>query len=102
MIYLPDYALEEAADAANVELRTDYSGRAMYGEQCLGIVGDSSTEFVIRLIGELNADPDFKDDAADAVLAMSRRERRDSMGLSSIFYYPGYGVEGETREEATR
>lgn len=64
-------------------LREDYSGRHMYGRQCLGLVG-SHKEFVrfyIRLAGWIGSD-----EAEDLAIAA----REDNMGREKIVYWPGW------------
>ena len=77
-------ALTEA-DLAESAVYTNYSGRGMYGKECLGIVGS---------LGEL----------LQFVLAMEslgqdttwvQNVRQDSMGLDSIFYWPSIEVEDD-------
>lgn len=72
--------LEEAAGEAEMDFRTDYSGRGMYGKTCVGVTGDTAklVHFVL-LVGE--KDLDF---ALDNLTNMSQ----DSMGLDTIFYWP--------------
>ena len=75
-----------------------YSGRGMYGKQCLGVqVDDSVFQFYANVI-EQAADEivsrldDEHDDAVYDVLEevgkMLRRTRSDSLGLSTIIYWP--------------
>ena len=68
-------------NAAGVEPKAvyaDYSGRAMYGAECLGFTGDDATEVtsIIIAVGEvLGTD-------------VAKTARYDSMGLSQIVYFP--------------
>lgn len=80
--------LQLAADDEDVSLRTDYSGRGMYGRECIGIVCGGSTE-VTRF---LFAVKDRDDDLARMLLDQGMSE--DSMGLDGIYYWPGVSVEG--------
>lgn len=63
------------------ELRTDYSGRGMFGRKCMGIV---------------TSDPE------GLIVAMKRRKRElrspgcDNMGLDCIVYWPD--IENDTNE----
>lgn len=73
----------EDDDDARFKLYRDYSGRAMYGKTCFGIVVDSITdafEFYVAVAIVLDAD-----DARELALAA----RTDSMGLGMIVYFPG-------------
>lgn len=85
--------LEFAAAAAGLEdeaLRTDYSGRGMYGQQCVGVIGDPAdgTMFALKLSEEVE-DVDFE--------TMIRDTHLDSMGLQTITYWPSYQVEEEAQ-----
>lgn len=75
-------------------LREDYSGRFMYGAECLGIVhaphGGDIGKFYIYLAQYLDAD--VACELADAA-------RTDSMGLDTITYWPGVTLEAEATVE---
>lgn len=68
-----DAGLEETA------IRCDYSGRGMYGDTCLGIVGDTSDilKFAVALA------------EADEDTSWLGRCSTDNMGMSTIFYWSG-------------
>lgn len=91
MIKISRQTLEDAAYAADLDpeaaIYEDYSGRAMYGEKCIGIVGSPSecAAFLVEITAE---DPDLGRE-------MARKERTDSMGRSMIAYYPGIQLEEE-------
>lgn len=74
----------------DTRFRADYSGRGMYGRQCVGIVGDSTClqQVIAQVIKDAHRqsddlDLDF-DDVVDALLDYSE----DSMGRDRIFYWP--------------
>jgi hypothetical protein len=90
-------ALAEAIYDADVQFEDmdsviyrDYSGRAMYGSTCFGLVLDSDQDMV-RVLIEL-ANPRLEDDPdrKDAVIELTRSLRADSMGYSGIWYFPGW------------
>lgn len=93
-----DYGtLEEIAYEHDLTARDDYSGRGMYGKSCIGVTGDDIGN-VIRMLFEL------KDNDEDlAYVLVDGRIATDSMGLSTIFYWPGVSVEddGDEDEEVT-
>jgi hypothetical protein len=76
---------------AEVNFRNSYSGRGMYGQQCVGITGGRKD--CMRVIAEVikmayaesieNDDID-KDDAVDTLLDHDQ----DSMGHDIILYWP--------------
>lgn len=77
-------AIESAAFDAEAELRS-YSGRAMFGQQCLALQIDSIrnlTAFFISLAV----------DDQDLAAKLSRDLRTDSLGLGEIAYWPSIGV----------
>ena len=79
---IPINVLHDAAVAADLEesaIYENYSGRAMYGEQCFGIVYGNINEllaFVFALPTE------YQD------LLAETRAASDSMGRSMITYWP--------------
>lgn len=93
--------LDTLTDILNInsdDIRTDYSGRGMYGTTCLGIVLSDVTpiQLGVALVEALTADPDDMgqvESAWEAAADIARRARTDSMGLGSIVYFPGVTVE---------
>ena len=63
----------------------DYSGRAMYGETCVGWSGNFSP---LELAAALQEWLEY--DAHD----WAKHHRTDSLGLGEIHYFPGITVEG--------
>lgn len=90
----------EDLSQTDVELRTDYSGRAMYGDQCVGFVGDFSAFDLGVAVAKTLLPSDYYDDDS-AVLedqmaafhAMVGSCSEDSMGRSSIYYFPSLKVD---------
>lgn len=70
-------AILESAEEAGLDLHPDYSGRFMYGAECIGVSGSTwaLTDWWANLPldqrGELG------------------KPRTDSMGLGTIWYWPG-------------
>ena len=97
--------------AANLDLdleegniRTDYSGRAMYGRSCLGIVIDGNMvaeeHTVIMELAIEMSEAGENQDGYEAVGSIrdfmyDLQVRRDSMGRSEIVYFPQISVEAE-------
>ena len=67
----------ELADELYGTVRSDYSGRGMYGEVCYGVV----------------ADVEYDEAIAQATRLDLPRPRIDSMGQNLIIYFPT--IEGE-------
>jgi hypothetical protein len=64
-----------------------YSGRGMYGDECLGIVFRDLSDafgFFVELAAE-----DY-----DTAELLARKARQDSMGLDTIMYFLGIQVDG--------
>lgn len=95
--------LQEAIDRTEeirdgIELDENYSGRYMYGEECWGVVSDEFTlqTFEVHLailVSRTDARNETDFDAVaegimDAYVEIGNLRRRDSMGLSTIYYYP--------------
>ena len=79
-------AIAEHAGIDEEDVRTDYSGRGMFGSSCVGIVGavGDLARFVFAL-------------GMHSTLALTEEEpawdewsdvREDSMGTATIFYFP--------------
>jgi hypothetical protein len=85
---IPLDMLEDVADYAGLDpdeaIRTNYSGRGMYGRQCLGLVYDSLSELLGFVAYFANENMDHLDWISGV--------RQDSMGRSMIAYWPNVGV----------
>lgn len=93
-------------DWEDPDFRDDYSGRGMYGDTCFGYVGSNPGPVALELAitfakkevegSSTNAsDYGFEDSVAEIREAMSLvgAPRQDSMGLSTIYYWPNIQVE---------
>lgn len=91
-ITLTFQAILDALSMAGIDeddFRDDYSGRGMYGKTCFGIVGTAS-DFALfcAAVGWCAREALMNDwDWVGNV-------RSDSMGRSTIWYWPGVQVEG--------
>jgi citrate lyase alpha subunit len=72
-----------------------YSGRAMYGSMCLGIVTSNVTECLLLLARNL-MDMEERDLLSVLINATSRM---DNMGRDLIVYFPSIGVPDEMWED---
>ena len=83
-----DIVLDSMGEAGLDEdaMYEDYSGRAMFGDTCFGIVCGLN-EFIHFITDYVSAGGD------DSDLSWLRNVRCDSMGLSTIWYWPGVTVE---------
>lgn len=75
-------AIEFALNETDARPYKDYSGRAMYGDTCFGLTGTIAqfAQFLIALALE---------DQEHLARRFADTVRTDSMGLSTIFYFPG-------------
>lgn len=80
-------ALIDFCEGNELEYRTDYSGRCMYGRTCFAIVCDSPLATVMQLVEYLK-DAGFAD-----VYYELGEPRMDNMGLSQVVYFPKYLID---------
>lgn len=75
------------ADDYGLEVRTDYSGRGMYGKTCMAVVGRDVDfwQFTLALGGEFAT----HDEGMEMLDMMGDPPSRDNMGLSMVWYWPG-------------
>jgi len=62
----------------------DYSGRAMYGRTCVGLIADNALSTLGRLLASLNG----RERTDIAAVLVQNEVRTDDMGLSEIAYWP--------------
>ncbi|QGH80083.1 hypothetical protein SEA_NHAGOS_72 [Gordonia phage NHagos] len=73
------------------DVRTDYSGRGMYGRTCVGYEGENAAAFLAAIVSAaLVRTHDSDVTCWDVVDAMGDiRTSTDSMGRGMITYWPG-------------
>lgn len=86
-------AVSIARDNGDITVHPKYSGHGMYGKECFGVVA-SIRAFAVFLVELASMD----DDAAQT---LSGAVRADSMGLLTIYYFPGVQLDGDIDEEYT-
>lgn len=76
--------LQQAFEMTDYRVRS-YSGRGMYGRECLGVAIDNTiTNCIIDAIGAA-----IENDLDVSVLLEEARDaRQDAMGMSTILYWP--------------
>ena len=82
---------DEDSYEANVEIRADYSGRGMYGDSCFGVVVASVSEFVKFLLI-------VAEDDQELAWELASHAKEDSMGYSTIYYFPGYQIASDDED----
>ena len=76
----------------NFETRRDYSGRGMYGKECIGFVTDQPMMLAMALTAILI---DLRSQDIEGVPEWSDLTvRTDNMGMSSIIYFPNWRFDG--------
>lgn len=75
-----------------------YSGRGMFGKQCIGVNLDSNDSAAFALIADCVAclDTELERESAARIFA---RTKEDSLGLGSIIYWPSMAWDNETMQE---
>jgi hypothetical protein len=86
---IEDAALSSCPEA---DIRTDYSGRGMYGDECIGITLENASEFSVALLKIYDEDPDLG-------TLLAKKQALDAMGLGVIIYFPGVKAP-ESEDEA--
>lgn len=90
--------IEEQGEDANIRIYEGYSGRGMYGKECIGVTGSLGDIVSALLEGALKMASTMsrfeKRDLLDDVQNM----QRDSMGHDMIVYWPGIEFVGEQEE----
>lgn len=88
-------ALEGAAYDAGLEpddaIRQSYSGRAMYGRECVGLVHHGQGELIRFALALVRQDENAEEWLPET--------RSDSMGLNQITYWPDVTIEHEEEDE---
>lgn len=87
------------------EVRTDYSGRGMYGNTCVSINVDRDTRLgdVLEAIFHLGAEYASDDCDAETQFAMEmilRSAQMDSMGLGEVIYFPTADTTGMEQNDS--
>ena len=96
-------ALDVALLESNVELRESYSGRGMYGDTCWGVVGEVeelnnferqlAKSATVDMWGPVEGDVEgVIEDFLGQLDEIESRRRIDSMGMNTIYYYPGIKI----------
>lgn len=74
-----------------------YSGRGMYGEKCVGIVGSSFSEIFSNVVDDIfySAD-DSENNRTHELMQLVMRFKHDSMGKDMIVYWEQLGRADES------
>lgn len=82
--------LKEYLEIGGMETQP-YSGRGMYGKECVSFTTDNVIESIVDILSEaaMNAEQGEEVDTVLEVGEMLKKARVDSMGLQMIVYFPG-------------
>lgn len=96
--------LQQCLEDAGYECRS-YSGRGMYGKECLAVVtSDHPMTVTANCFSELLSDLDDEDIEAwvnkyNDLVSQLHRVSEDNMGRSMVYYWPGVEFVGEEDTE---
>jgi len=93
------HALQQLFDEADIETRS-YSGRSMYGKECLAVDLDKGLgDFIAKILYAMQSQ--LGGEAHDEIAEAFRGMTTDQMGRGVIVYFPGvpFEVDGEADEE---
>lgn len=90
-------AVKDAIECAGFEPREDYSGRGMYGSQCLSFTVDDESAIVAvaRVVSEAYED---SPEAGGIVAHAFEKAQSDSMGMGAVIYFPRLTVAAPTEK----
>ena len=105
-VYINRFLQQYAEENETIEVRS-YSGRGMYGDNCLGIVGGlddcfgAIRECILDTITQIDEAHHHEQDGFGSRVINARRTvenllsdiRWDSMGLQYVVYFPDIGYE---------
>lgn len=92
MLEINEIEVEELGYILETEARS-YSGRAMYGKECFAIVTDDSAwQIAVRAARYLGEEQDDMEDTSALEYILDHEPRTDSMGLGTVYYWPGLEV----------
>ena len=81
------FNLQSTIENAGYETRS-YSGRGMYGKQCLGISSENVIETIVDILHWAFSEGD--DDLYYALSKAMQSAKTDSMGHGLIIYFPDH------------
>lgn len=77
------------------DVRENYSGRGMYGEECIGFVTDDPSKLLISLGAILAVDERDADDSGatyEGIYYYDLSPRMDNMAFDTIVYFPNISI----------
>ena len=82
----PIELLEEVISEAGYESRR-YSGRFMYGQECIALATEDASFEVKEVLSE-TAESLYRHKQREVCLNLIRKMQQDSLGLGFIYYWP--------------
>lgn len=77
----------------DMEIRTEYSGRGMYGATCFGLVFDGTPGQFFAAFVQCMEGADFE--LYQQVADLFDQMETDSLGWDTIYYFPGWCMDEE-------
>lgn len=101
---IPSAKLIELCDDEGINVHINYSGRYMYGDTCIGIVGNGADlmKFALRVIPKIDPNFEFESElhmnADEPEITIKHSDvwldmNQDNMGMDMIFYWMGVVTE---------
>ena len=92
------HKIQVLAEGAELDVRS-YSGRGMYGRECLAIEGSSAMYIIASMLEKISEEGEDAAEAASDLSEALRRSSQDSMGLDVVLYFPHIKFVGEEDED---
>lgn len=91
-------------DEEDFLVKVDYSGRGMFGKECLGVIGSDTATVIHKIMDSImNKYCDEKDTQLELfhelTEILSGGCKQDSMGLDCIVYFPYVEIDEDKKEE---
>ena len=92
------HKIQVLAEGAELDVRS-YSGRGMYGRECLAIEGSSAMDIIASMLEKISEEDEDAAEAASDLSEALRRSSQDSMGRDMVLYFPHIKFEEEGEED---
>ncbi len=98
VVTMAKHKIQVLAEGAELDVRS-YSGRGMYGRECLAIEGASAMDIIASMLEKISEEGDDAAEAASDLSEALRRSSQDSMGRDMVLYFPHIKFVGEEDED---
>jgi len=87
-------SIVELIEGAGYDARS-YSGRFMFGKECLGVTCDDPIRFMLDVLVHARAEDTDDNPVFEDIAVVLKNYRTDDMGRSQIIYFPSVEWEGK-------